>query len=137
MINIYKLKGELHILNYNEDKNVELCDIKRGDIFYANLPSTDGSVQAGVRPVIVIGNDKGNKYSPVVLISPITSRRKKHMPTHVSLKTEMTRGLQHDSTILLEQVFTLDKKALGKKITSVNENDMADINNAILISFGV
>ena len=90
--------------------------VKRGDIFYADLSPVIGSEQGGIRPVIIIQNDIGNKYSPTVIVAAITSQiNKAKLPTHVEISSE-EYGLNRDSVVLLEQVRTLDKKRLKEKI---------------------
>ena len=111
--------------------------IKRGDMFYADLSPVIGSEQGGIRPVLVIQNDTGNKYSPTVIVSAITSQLNKNkLPTHIELGMNTT-GLAKDSVILCEQVRTVDKRRLKEKITYVTDDKMNEINNAILISFGL
>lgn len=104
--------------------------IKLGDIFYANLDPVVGSEQDGIRPVIIMQNNVGNKYSPTVVIIPITSKIVKHsLPTHVLLKE--TKGLSKLSIALVEQIRTLDKKRLMNKITTISEKDLNEIKKAI------
>lgn len=113
-----------------------MSEIKRGDIFYADLSPVIGSEQGGVRPVLVIQNDVGNKYSPTVIICAITSKiEKAKIPTHIELSA-IEYGLQKDSVALLEQIRTIDKKRLQEKIGSVNEYKMKQIDSALLISLG-
>lgn len=111
-------------------------EIKRGDLFYADLSPVVGSEQGGIRPVLVIQNDIGNKYSPTVIVSAVTSQiGKAKIPTHIELnKTEY--GLKADSVVLLEQIRTLDKQRLKEKIGTLSSNKMQEINRAILISLG-
>lgn len=112
--------------------------VKRGDIFYANLGSSNivGSEQGNDRPVIVIGNDIGNKFSPVVIVAVITSQMNKaKLPTHIEVGSEC--GLQKDSIILLEQIKTIDKNRLGKYIGKADVNTMNKVNNAIEISLAI
>lgn len=109
--------------------------IKRGDIFYADLSPVIGSEQGGVRPVLVIQNDIGNKYSPTIIISPITSQiNKAKLPTHVEIKANEF-GLTKDSVVLLEQIRTIDKKRLREKIGTFDKKMMLKVNRAIKISF--
>lgn len=113
-----------------------MSEIKRGDIFYADLSPVIGSEQGGVRPVLVIQNDVGNKYSPTVIICAITSKiEKAKIPTHIELSA-IEYGLQKDSVALLEQIRTIDKKRLQEKIGSVNGYKMKQIDSALLISLG-
>lgn len=111
--------------------------VKRGDIFYADLSPVVGSEQGGVRPVLVVQNDVGNKYSPTVIAAAITSRiNKAKLPTHIEIEaTEY--GLQKDSVVLLEQIRTIDKKRLREKIGRLDEIQMVKVNDAISISFGL
>lgn len=111
--------------------------VKRGDIFYADLSPVVGSEQGGVRPVLVIQNDIGNKYSPTVIAAAITSRiNKAKMPTHIELAAR-DFGLQKDSVILAEQVRTIDKRRLREKIGCINEELMVRVNEALAVSMGL
>ncbi|NSW90365.1 MAG: type II toxin-antitoxin system PemK/MazF family toxin [Firmicutes bacterium] len=111
--------------------------VKRGDIFYADLGSGVGAVLKGIRPVIVIQNDIGNQYSPTVVVAAITSQlNKAKLPTHVAIFSGEF-GLSKDSVVLLEQIFTLDKKMLRQKIGTVNDAVLKKIENALSISVGV
>jgi mRNA interferase MazF len=111
--------------------------IKRGDIFYADLSPVVGSEQGGVRPVLIIQNDIGNKYSPTVIASAITSQiNKAKLPTHIELKAK-SYGIPKDSVILLEQVRTIDKKRLREKVGHLDDELMEKVNEAIAISFGL
>ncbi|MCI7238986.1 MAG: type II toxin-antitoxin system PemK/MazF family toxin [Anaerococcus sp.] len=108
--------------------------IKRGDLFYADLSPVVGSEQGGVRPVIIVQNNIGNKYSPTIIIAPITSQlNKAKLPTHVKLKGN-EYGLPKNSVALLEQLRTIDKRRLRDKIGSFDEDIMDKIDNAIEIS---
>ena len=111
--------------------------VKRGDIYYADLSPVVGSEQGGIRPVLVIQNDIGNKYSPTVIAAAITSQiNKAKMPTHIELATK-DYGLNKDSVILLEQIRTIDKRRLREKIGRIDDGLMASVNNALSISFGL
>ena len=111
--------------------------VKRGDIFYADLSPVIGSEQGGIRPVIIIQNDIGNKYSPTVIVSAITSQiNKAKLPTHVEISS-VEYGLNRDSVVLLEQIRTLDKKRLKEKIGHMTEEDMNKVNKSLLISLGL
>ena len=111
--------------------------VKRGDIYYADLSPVVGSEQGGIRPVLVIQNDKGNKYSPTVIAAAITSQiNKAKMPTHIELAAK-DYGLNKDSVILLEQIRTIDKRRLREKIGRIDDGRMASVNNALSISFGL
>ncbi|GAA0772733.1 type II toxin-antitoxin system PemK/MazF family toxin [Clostridium subterminale] len=108
--------------------------IKRGDIFYADLSPVVGSEQGGIRPVIIIQNDVGNRYSPTVIVSAITSQiNKAKLPTHVEISSE-EYGLNKDSVVLLEQVRTLDKRRLKEKIGHMTDEDMIKVDVALKIS---
>lgn len=111
--------------------------IKRGDIYYADLSPVIGSEQGGVRPVLVVQNDVGNKYSPTVIAAAITSQiNKAKMPTHIEVDA-LQYGLSKDSVILLEQVRTIDKKRLKEKIGHLEGDLMTKVNDALSISFGL
>ena len=112
-------------------------EVNRGDIFYADLSPVVGSEQGGVRPVLVVQNDIGNKYSPTVIIAAITSQLEKaKLPTHIELRKEKY-NLAKDSVVLLEQIRTLDKKRLKEKLSSVDDLTMQQIDVAIMISLGI
>lgn len=109
--------------------------IKRGEIYYADLSPVIGSEQGGLRPVLVIQNDVGNKYSPTIIAAAITSQMNKaRLPTHIELDT--TTGLPKDSVVLTEQLRTLDKTRLRDKIGAVDPKAMSKVNNALMISLG-
>ncbi len=111
--------------------------VKRGDIYYADLSPVIGSEQGGLRPVLIIQNDIGNKYSPTVIAAAITSRMSKtKLPTHIDVYAGDV-GLQKDSVILLEQVRTLDKRRLRERMGHLDDDMMNYVNTAIAISFGL
>lgn len=111
--------------------------VKRGDIYYADLSPVVGSEQGGIRPVLIIQNDVGNKYSPTVIAAAITSQiNKAKMPTHIELSAK-EYGLHKDSVILLEQIRTIDKKRLREKIGHLDDARMQTVNDALLVSFGL
>lgn len=111
--------------------------VRRGDIFYADLNPVVGSEQGGIRPVLVVQNDIGNKYSPTVIIAAITSQiDKAKLPTHVELKSA-DYGLEKDSVILMEQLITIDKRRLKEKITILDQDIMGKIDEALKISLGL
>ncbi len=112
--------------------------IKRGDMFYADLSPVIGSEQGGIRPVLIIQNDMGNKYSPTVIAAAITSQKtKSKLPTHIEIDSASS-GLKSDSIILAEQIRTIDKSRLKEKIGHINDNNVIDkINNALGVSFGL
>ena len=112
--------------------------VKRGDIYYADLSPVVGSEQGGVRPVLIIQNDTGNRYSPTVIAAAITSQTgKTRLPTHIDLPVDQSCGLSRDSVVLLEQVRTLDKKRLRERMGHVEENVMTKVDTAIAVSFGL
>ena len=112
-------------------------NVKRGDIFYADLSPVVGSEQGGCRPVLIVQNDTGNKHSPTVIAAAITSQTgKARLPTHIAL-TGHDVGLSKDSVILLEQIRTIDKRRLREKMGHLDDAVMQDVNNAISISFGL
>lgn len=111
--------------------------IKRGDIFYADLSPVVGSEQGGIRPVLIVQNDIGNKYSPTVIAAAITSQiNKAKLPTHIELNAQ-EYGLLKDSVVLLEQIRTIDKKRLREKIGRLDDELMERVNEALSISFGL
>ena len=112
--------------------------IKRGDMFYADLSPVIGSEQGGIRPVLIIQNDLGNKYSPTVIAAAITSQTNKaKLPTHIEL-TSKDYGLKNNSVVLTEQIRTIDKSRLKEKIGHIEDiNIMNKINNALGVSFGI
>ena len=111
--------------------------VKRGDIYYADLSPVIGSEQGGVRPVLIVQNDIGNKYSPTVIAAAITSQiNKAKMPTHIEIGAE-NYGLNKDSVILLEQIRTIDKQRLREKIGRLSDDLMDGVDRAIGISFGL
>jgi mRNA interferase MazF len=116
---------------------VNKLEVKRGYIFFADLSPVVGSEQGGVRPVLVIQNDVGNKYSPTVIIAAITSQiEKAKLPTHVEVEAK-DFGLEKDSVILLEQVRTIDKQRLQDKVTELDDRIMQKVNQALRISVGL
>ena len=112
-------------------------NVKRGDIFYADLSPVVGSEQGGVRPVLIVQNDTGNRHSPTVIAAAITSQMgKARLPTHISVAPTKC-GLPKQSIILLEQVRTLDKRRLREHMGKVDERVMKQVDNAIAVSFGL
>ncbi len=110
--------------------------IKRGELYYADLSPVVGSEQGGVRPVLVVQNDVGNKYSPTIIAAAVTSKiNKAKLPTHIELPSD-SYGLAKDSVILLEQIRTLDKRRLKERIGELNPAVMDRVDKAILISLG-
>ena len=114
-----------------------MMTVKRGDIYYADLSPVIGSEQGGLRPVLIIQNDIGNRYSPTVIAAAITSRMSKtRLPTHIDIYADEV-GLAKDSVILLEQIRTLDKRRLKEKMGHLDESVMSKVNSAISVSFGL
>ena len=112
-------------------------NIRRGDIYYADLSPVVGSEQGGVRPVLIVQNDVGNRFSPTVIAAAITSQKDKtNLPTHIELNAVNT-GLMKDSVVLLEQVRTIDKHRLKEKMGTVDGRDMNKVDEAIQVSFGL
>ncbi len=111
--------------------------VKRGDIFYADLSPVVGSEQGGVRPVLIVQNDIGNKYSPTVIIAAVTSQiNKAKLPTHIEIMAD-DFGLSKDSVILLEQIRTIDKKRLREKLGKLSDDLMIKVNEALTVSLGL
>ena len=111
--------------------------LKRGEIYYADLSPVVGSEQGGIRPVLIIQNDVGNRYSPTVIAAAITSQTSKsRLPTHINIDSKEF-GLMKNSVILAEQIRTIDKSRLMEKIGQVDENIMGQVNSALGISFGL
>lgn len=111
--------------------------IKRGDIYYADLSPVVGSEQGGVRPVLIVQNNVGNKYSPTVIAAAITSQiNKAKMPTHIELDAR-NYGLTKDSVILMEQIRTIDKKRLKEKMGTLDTPHITRVNDALAVSFGL
>lgn len=111
--------------------------MKRGDIYYADLSPVVGSEQGGVRPVLIVQNDIGNRYSPTVIAAAITSQTEKAKPpTHIELHSHSC-GLSKDSVVLLEQIRTIDKRRLREKMGTLDADSMSQVNKALSISFGL
>ncbi|MCI8444034.1 MAG: type II toxin-antitoxin system PemK/MazF family toxin [Clostridia bacterium] len=112
--------------------------IKRGDMFYADLSPVVGSEQGGIRPVLIIQNDLGNKYSPTVIAAAITSRTSKtKLPTHIEIESSSC-GLKNNSVVLAEQIRTIDKSRLKERIGHIDDEKIIDqVNNALGVSFGL
>jgi len=109
--------------------------LKRGEIYYADLrQAAVGSEQGGIRPVLIIQNDIGNKYSPTTIVAVITSKDKKELPTHVTLHKSSVNGLTKDSTILLEQLKTIDKCRILEKVGKITKNETELVREALGVS---
>ncbi|QUH22050.1 type II toxin-antitoxin system PemK/MazF family toxin [Alkaliphilus sp. B6464] len=113
-------------------------DIKRGDVLLVMLSPSIGSEQGGKRPVVVVQNNIGNKYSPTIIVAPITScMNKSKLPTHVEIENHAKCGLDKESIVLLEQIDTIDKTRIIKKLNSVDSETLERIDSAILTSLGL
>ena len=111
--------------------------VKRGDIYYADLSPVVGSEQGGIRPVLIVQNDVGNKFSPTVIAAAITSQKDKtKLPTHISVSSENC-GLAKDSIVLLEQIRTIDKRRVREHMGHLSETQMSQVDSAIAVSFGL
>ena len=112
--------------------------VRRGDVFYADLHGSVGSEQGGVRPVLIVQNDIGNKYSPTVIAAAVTSQTgKSKLPTHIEIDSSSC-GLKSDSVVLAEQIRTIDKSRLKEKIGHIDDEKIIDkVNNALGVSFGL
>ena len=110
-------------------------EIKRGETYYANLCPVIGSEQSGIRPVLILQNDTGNKYSPTTIVAAITSRKgKTNFPTHVLFTADC---MKNESVVLLEQIRTIDKVRLGEKLGKLDGKTMSAVDKAIVVSFGI
>ena len=110
-------------------------DIKRGEIYYADLSPVRGSEQGGIRPILILQNDMGNKHSPTTIVAAITSRKTKAaLPTHVTFTAEFMKS---ESIVLLEQIRTIDKTRLGECIGKIDKDTMGAVDKAIIVSFGI
>lgn len=126
------MKSTLHGKDWSD-----IVNIRRGDIYYADLSPVVGSEQGGMRPVLIVQNDVGNRHSPTVIAAAITSKMSKtRLPTHIDIYAEKA-GLAKDSVVLLEQIRTIDKKRLGERMGHLDDDIMGEVNNAINISFGL
>ncbi len=140
LVNAFRItikKADILIVKYDENRSVKNLVVKRGDIYYADLSPIIGSEQGGVRPVLIIQNDVGNRHSPTIICAAITSRMNKaKLPTHI----EISSGRYHlvkDSVILLEQIRTIDKQRLREYVCHVDSRMMGKVNHAIQISLGL
>ena len=112
-------------------------EVHRGEVFYADLSPVVGSEQGGVRPVLIVQNEIGNRHSPTVIAAAITSRLDKtRLPTHINIRAADT-GLAKDSVVLLEQIRTIDKRRLKERMGELDAPSMSQVNNALEISFGL
>ncbi len=138
MFKMTYLMARITIEGHHKERKKEMnSQIRRGDIYYADLSPVVGSEQGGLRPVLIIQNDVGNKYSPTVIAAAITSRMSKtRLPTHIDIYAERA-GLARDSVILLEQIRTLDKRRLRERMGHLDDEMMDRVNSAIAVSFGI
>ena len=126
-----------HYSHKIKKRRVSYVTVKRGDIYYADLSPVVGSEQGGLRPVLIVQNDVGNKYSPTVIAAAITSQiGKTKLPTHIDVIADRF-GLSKDSVILLEQIRTIDKQRLKEKMGHLDDSVMQRVNDAIGVSFGL
>lgn len=127
------LRGKALILRKERDN----MPVKRGEIYYADLSPVVGSEQGGIRPVLIVQNDVGNKHSPTVIAAAITSKKEKsQLPTHIPVSAQSC-GLAKDSVVLLEQVRTLDKRRLKERMGELDSSSMAMVNGALQVSLGL
>ena len=127
-------QGYNYILSTKQRKTNLTESIKRGDIYYATLDPVVGSEQGGTRPVLILQNDTGNKFSPTVIVAAITGRQKKNLPTHVTVNIP---ALPKDSIVLLEQIRTIDKQRLSEYVSSLTNAQMKKVEQAIDVSLGM
>ncbi len=118
-------------------KEYGTVSIKKGDLYFADLSPVMGSEQGGVRPVLVVQNDVGNKFSPTIIVAAITSRQNKaDLPTHVEIEAD-SNGLSKNSVVLLEQLRTIDKRRLKERIGTIDKTRLPEVNEALSISLGI
>ena len=134
---MFRMYAHWQTIIANHKKGVRDVKVQRGDIYYADLSPVVGSEQGGVRPVLIVQNDVGNRFSPTVIAAAITSQKDKApLPTHIHVLSG-ENGLQKDSVVLLEQIRTLDKKRLREHMGHLDDGSMAQVNKALQISFGL
>ena len=137
MFDAIRLAIKIHLKIFKKNRSVDALMIKRGDIFFADLRPVVGSEQGGVRPVLIIQNDVGNRHSPTVICAAITSRMNKaKLPTHIALDMHKY-DLIKDSVILLEQIRTIDKSRLKEKVCHLDDEILEKINRALCISLSL
>ena len=133
----YRSNYQWKFTNQRNPRSVIDVTVKRGDIYYADLSPVVGSEQGGIRPVLIVQNDVGNRYSPTVIAAAITSQKEKSkLPTHIEINSQAC-GLSRDSVVLLEQIRTIDKKRLKEKMGRLDDGSMGQVNHALSISFGL
>ena len=116
---------------------VRTLSIKKGDLYFADLSPVTGSEQGGVRPVLVVQNDVGNKYSPTIIVAAVTSKKNKaDLPTHVAIDAD-GNGLSKNSIVLMEQLRTIDKRRLKERIGTIDKDRLPEVNEALSISLGI
>ena len=134
---IRSIKGKC-CRTYIRERRVNYGMVRRGEIYYADLRGVVvGSEQGGIRPVLILQNDIGNKYSPTTIIAAITSRGKKELPTHVQLHMNEVNGLSKDSIVLLEQIKTIDKKRIKERIGKLSDEEISEVKEALMISVAI
>ena len=132
---VFTERSALCAFTYELRRNNGMKNVKRGEIYYADLSPVIGSEQDGTRPVLILQNDVGNRFSPTPIVAPITSRVKRNrLPTHVSIYAE---GLRCESVALLEQIRTIDKTRFGEYIGKLDKDTMGRIDYALIASFGL
>lgn len=114
-----------------------MIDVRRGDIIFTSYRGDEDHIQRGTRPFLVVSNDIGNKYSETILVCPLTTKEKKEMPTHYVLWPDRTNGITEKSTVLCEQIMTINKKNIIGYVGKVSFDHMLRINTRLLISLGV
>jgi mRNA interferase MazF len=116
---------------------VRTLQVKKGDLYFADLSPVIGSEQGGVRPVLVVQNNVGNRYSPTIIVAAVTSQKNKaNLPTHVEIAADGS-GLSKNSVVLLEQLRTIDKKRLKERIGTIDHNRLPDVDEALGVSLGI
>lgn len=120
--------------NLTELNTLNQQEFKRGSIVMVELPSVTGSIQNGLRPCVVISNNKANKYSPIVIVVPLTSKCKKQMPTHYTVNPSLSNGLKSTSIVLAEQILTVSKDCMKRVIGILDSSEMKNINHIIKTS---
>ena len=134
---LYRSNYQWKLTNQRNPRSVIDVTVKRGDIYYADLSPVVGSEQGGIRPVLIVQNDVGNRYSPTVIAAAITSQKEKSkLPTHIEIYSHDC-GLSRDSVVLLEQIRTIDKKRLKEKMGRLDDSSMGQVNHALSVSFGL
>ena len=137
LVPLYKFRNTVKTIVKDTKGGKIMSNVYRGEIYYADLSPVVGSEQGGVRPVLIVQNDVGNRHSPTVIAAAITSRQEKtRLPTHIEIDSQSC-GLAKDRVVLLEQIRTIDKKRLKERMGTLDSTAMDKINNALSISFGL